>query len=1033
MPAIIPAVVAYAAATISGYAIVGSIAGAVASAAIGQRERRRAERAERAAFNASLRDQIVTVKGGVNPRPIVYGRTRVGGQIVDAKSFGAVKEHLVLVIALAHGEIDAIETVYFNDTPVTIDGSNFVTSAPYAFATPGHVVHAATVPGSPYQVTLPSTPSGGVIVQDVTGGMGGGDNGSPPVLTAGPDYNVSGTVVTFAAAYSGRAMQITYTTAGSTQSYAAVWRYTGAAGQDLSTVMLALGAPSWTSTDKCQGMAALIVRLTFAENIWPTGVPNITAVVRGRRCYDPRNASTVWTQNAALCTRDYLRFQYGVNVADAKLDDAGATNPSANICDEDVQLTATPTYQDRYTVNGIVSTGDDRLANLEKFAQAMAGSVNYSAGKWRIRAGAYSAPSLTLSENSLADGDIQIVPYASRRSLINGAKATYINAAAGYIEDQAPEWSSSTYIADDGNVGLTTALTLPLVTDHERAQRLSKIAVTRSREQLTLRCRCNFSTYAWQVGDMVSVTLARYGFSAKPFRILERGFSVEGGMVFTLREEPNGIYDWNLGEASVLTGAGNTALPNPTQVAVPTIDGITSAQWLYKAGDGTFVARIRVAVTPPADDYVRKGGKLQLQYKRGDWTGDWAMIEADGAATQIWIDPAFDAQNYLIRVRAVNSAGYPSAWSTPQVHTCSGRPGQVVNLLRNSNWTEDLGFPAGATYNDARALRHWQEAGVGVVIVGRNFNGGTVWNIGAGGAYLYQSGSTPGNYQSVYQRVPAVAGVAYEASVAVSPHRCQAQLYLRYVDASFALLADAQGGPDVIDAGVTNIGDPYDTSTHPRLWRSGVAPAGTAWIEVICLKNNTTAGQADSYAFFSKAMLCVAPAGVTKATATPWVDDALNTVDGGVIVGGTVTEVVQSRLPDGSQTFINNNAGLTPEYAYDIGFITITNNTPAMVPVTVSYSLNISWANAGFQTAFVRMQPRIVPNTYPASNNRDFFFSDESLAKRELFAGTYTINLNPGLTLEIGFTFYVARLAPGVCSATVYWKDPNLRLEGIRK
>jgi hypothetical protein len=59
-----------------------------------------------------------------------------------------------------------------------------------------------------------------------------------------------------------------------------------------------------------------------------------------------------------------------------------------------------------------------------------------------------------------------------------------------------------------------------------------------------------------------------------------------------------------------------------------------------------------------------------------------------------------------------------------------------------------------------------------------------------------------------------------------------------------------------------------------------VAPAGTAYIEVICLKSNTTVGQADSYAFFSKAMLCVAPAGVTRETATPWVDDGLNTVDG---------------------------------------------------------------------------------------------------------------------------------------------------------
>jgi len=821
---------------------------------------------------------VVTVKGGVNPRPIVYGRTRVGGQIVYAESFGAVKEKLLMVIALAHGEIDAVETVYFNDVPLTIDGSDNVATAPYAWSGVQSPVQVATVPGSPHQITLTSPPAGDLIVQDITFGTGGGDAGAPPVLVAGSDYSVSGFTVTFNAAHVGKVVQISYTSNVS-GSYAKVWRYTGAPGQDISSLMGVLGAPSWTASDQCQGMAALVVLLTFGENVWPTGVPNITAVVRGRRCYDPRNASTVWTQNAALCARDYLRFQYGVNVADAKLDDAGATNASANICDEDVQLTATPTYQDRYTVNGVISTGDDRLANLEKFAQAMAGSINYSAGKWRIRAGAYTAPALTLSENTLADGDVQIVPYASRRSLINGAKATYINADAGYIEDQAPEWSNAGYIADDGDVALTTALTLPLVTDHHRAQRLSKFAVTRSREQLTLRCRCNFSTYAWQVGDMVSVTLARYGFSAKPFRILERGFSVEGGMAFTLREEPNGLYDWNLGEASVLTGAGNTTLPSPTQVGAPTITGITSAQWLYKAGDGTFVARIRVAVTPPADDYVLKGGKLQLQYKRGDWTGDWAMIEADGAATQIWIDPAFDAQNYLIRVRAVNSAGYASAWSAPQVHVCQGRPGQIVNLLTNSDWTEDLGL-GGALFPDTRALRGWGQAGVGTINIGRNYDNGTAWNIGRGGMWFFQAGSTSGWYQFIYQRVPAQPGATYEASVAVSPHRCAARMYLRWVDSSFNYISDAMGGPDSIDAGAGVIGGAYDAANHPRLWRSGTAPAGTAYIEVICLKDNTTSGQPDSYAFFSRAMLCVAPAGVTKETATPWVDDGLNTVDG---------------------------------------------------------------------------------------------------------------------------------------------------------
>jgi hypothetical protein len=857
---------------------VGPFLALAASARLSFENQRIAQRKALAQYNANLRDQMVTVKGGVNPRPIVYGRTAVGGQLIYAESFGPKKEQLVLVIALAHGEVDAIETVYFNDVPLTIDAGNLVTNAPYAFTQDNFYQTSVTVPGAPYQVTLAGTPLAGVTIQDVTDGMGGGDNGSPPILLNGPEYTLSGSTITFAAAKAGRTVQISYSTAGASQSYASVWRFTGAPGQDLSTTMLAIGAPSWTAADKCQGMAALIVRLVYAENLWPAGIPNIKAAIRGRKVYDPRSAVTAWTDNAALCARDYLTFQYGLGAASGRIDDAGATNPSANICDEDVQLTATPTYQDRYTINGAISTAADRLSNLTDMANAMAGSINYSQGKWRIRAGAYTAPALTLGPDQLtSEGGIQIVPYSSRRDLINGATGSFINASAGYIEDQFQLWSSPTFVTEDGGVAQNASLNLTLVTDAVRAQRLAKIAVYRSREQLRIAVRCKLSTYAWQVGDMVSVTLPDFGFSAKPFRIVERAFAATDGMRFVLLEEPNGIYDWNLGEASVLTGAANTTLPNPAVVGVPTITGITSAQWLYKAGDGTFVARIRVAVTPPADEYVQKGGKLQLQYKRGDWTQDWSLVEAAGSATQIWIDPAFDAQNYVIRVRAVNNAGFASAWSAMQTHTCQGRPGQIVNLLFNSDFAQDLGY--GSTfYPDARSLRNWGFAKDGAnYLCCRNYDSGKTWNIGKGGACIYDPSNALNRYAYLQQAVPVQAGVEYEASVSVSIHRANVILYLRYTDAAGNVTGDFA---ESYNSGSATVGSPYNTADHKRLWVKGTAPAGTVNANVLLLCQATSQSSPYPFTAWSKSMLCNAPSGVTRETATPWVDSDIDSLTG---------------------------------------------------------------------------------------------------------------------------------------------------------
>jgi Putative phage tail protein len=867
--------------TIVTVAQVGLLA---ASIVVSQQQASRQRRKAIDEYNRSLRDQMVTLKGGVNPRPLIYGRTCVGGQLIYAETYGSRKENLLLVIAMAHGESDAIETVYFNDIALTIDGSNNVTTAPYyidAANRADNFIQQATVPGSPYQVALTHEQLGNFFIQDISNGMGGGDGGAPPILTYGVDYTLTGTTVTFAAAMVGRSVQMNYVYSLGAYSFAKVWKLLGSPTQDISSTMIALGAPSWTSADKCNGMTGLIVQLTFAENMWESGIPNIKAVIRGRRVLDPRSSTTAWTANAALCARDYLTFQYGVNAASGKIDDTNATNGAANICDEDVQLTSGPaTYQDRYTFDGIISTGDDRNTNLNLFEQALGGSINYSAGKWRIRAGAYTAPALTLDEGKLSDkGAIQIVPFTSRRDLINGAKGTFINDAKGWVEDQFPEWSSATFITEDGGAALTTAITLPQVTDVSRAQRLAKIAVYRAREQLTLAVTCNFSTYAWQVGDMVSVNLARYGFSAKPFRITRRGMSVEGGMTFMLREEPNGIYDWNLGEASILTGAGNTTLPNPASVGVPTITGITSAQWLYKAGDGTFVARIRVAVTPPADEYVQKGGKLQLQYKRGDWSGDWTLVEADGAATAIWIDPAFDAQNYLIRVRAVNSAGFASAWTPMEVHTCQGRPGQIVNLLLNADWTEDLGYGQGAYFTDTRSLRSWVAGGTTPTpIYGRNYAGGKQWNAGLGGAWMLNNSTTNGQYQYFGQWVPVSAALEFELQVRCSIHRQFAYVAVNWLNAARDTILGSIS--DGLDSGNGVVGDASNPSNNPFFWCKGVAPANAEWALVHCLMQNTAATGTPGYTFWQRAMFNLAPSGVTRETATPWVPDALSTVTG---------------------------------------------------------------------------------------------------------------------------------------------------------
>lgn len=59
-------------------------------------------------------NQTITSRQPIAARPVIYGKTRVGGTIVYLESTNN-NEYLHMVIALAGHEIDAIESVYFNE------------------------------------------------------------------------------------------------------------------------------------------------------------------------------------------------------------------------------------------------------------------------------------------------------------------------------------------------------------------------------------------------------------------------------------------------------------------------------------------------------------------------------------------------------------------------------------------------------------------------------------------------------------------------------------------------------------------------------------------------------------------------------------------------------------------------------------------------------------------------------------------------------------------------------------------------------
>ena len=120
--------------------------------------------------------------------------------------------------------------------------------------------------------------------------------------------------------------------------------------------------------------------LNLIQNAFEQGLPNISAKVKGRKIYDPRTTTTVWSENPALVIRDYLTDTvYGLGATAAEIDDASFI-AAANVCEESVTL-IWRRHARRYTFNGVVDTQNTPRSNLEQMLTALNGSLYYSNGQ----------------------------------------------------------------------------------------------------------------------------------------------------------------------------------------------------------------------------------------------------------------------------------------------------------------------------------------------------------------------------------------------------------------------------------------------------------------------------------------------------------------------------------------------------------------------------------------------------------------------------------------------------------------------------
>lgn len=434
--------------------------------------------------------------------------------------------------------------------------------------------------------------------------------------------------------------------------------------------------PLLTGTDAAnyqfKGIATLITKLEYNQDVFVNGVPNFTVVVQGKKVFDPRTDTTSYSNNAALCIYDYLtNTDYGLG-ADADEVDSASFITAANICDQNVDLLAGGTEK-RYTINGAFSTSETPKAILQKLLTACGGKLTYVGGKWVLKVAAYSSPTITLDEDDIVS-EITMQASQSRRDIFNAVKGVYSEPDFLYQPVSFPPVRNATYESEDGEVIWKDA-SFPFTTSFATCQRLAKIELEKARQQIAVNLSCNLKGFALQPGDTVYLNFARYGWTNKIFEVLTWEFSFTDSdsgptpvVNLMLRETASSIYDWSEEETEIDI-APNSTLPNPWNISAPSGLQLTQIQQILS--DGSTSTALLVEWVAPTSSFIKQ---YEVQWRRSSDYLDYGLIT----------NAADDTQNYgLITSSADNTFDYGSIEDTP----AAADPDFNSTIVQNTQFT----------------------------------------------------------------------------------------------------------------------------------------------------------------------------------------------------------------------------------------------------------------------------------------------------------------------------------------------------------
>jgi hypothetical protein len=403
--------------------------------------------------------------------------------------------------------------------------------------------------------------------------------------------------------------------------------------------------PEWTAQHRLRGVSYLYARLKFNSDKFPNGVPQITATIKGKKVFDPRTSTTAFSDNPALCLRDYILAGYGLAEDLDNIDDS-LVIAAANVCDETNTIAGTK----RYTCNGAFTTATTPYDLLQDMLTSMGGLLWYAQGQWRMKPAYYVAPTVSFDEDDLRS-NIAVQTRHSRRDNFNTVRGTFRGPETDYQVTDYPEVTNAAFLSADGGQESVADIELPFTDTSVTARRIALIALERNRQQLTVQASFGLRAFQVQVGDIIQLSVERFGWTNKEFEVSAWTFGLTDSqdlqVQMVLREISENVFD----EVSdgVVFERDNTTLLSPFEVPAIGINATAVTQVLREKLTNV----INVVISAGRPEGI---DRVEVEFKESSEPEDQFSTVGTGELGLFRIVDV-ETGNYDIRARAVNTFG----------------------------------------------------------------------------------------------------------------------------------------------------------------------------------------------------------------------------------------------------------------------------------------------------------------------------------------------------------------------------------------